>query len=109
MFDESSYHFPSHLYSAAFCCRHFSLRGQDISNPNQQIRDYIKMMETSTDSIDLNLYLMIKELYNLGFNSFRFRIRPLMMDGGGGSYSNYVIHSDLKKFLTGDYSITRYI
>lgn len=81
-----------------------SLCGQDLSNPDQQIRNFIKIMETNKDSIDLNLYLMIKDIYNLGSNSYHYRIRPLMIDGGGGSYSNYAIQSDLKKFLHEDYS-----
>jgi len=82
----------------------FSLLGQDQSGTNRGIHNFVKMMEAGKDSVDLSLYFMIKELHTLGLNSYQYYIRPVAMGGGGGSYSNYAIPSNLKMSIIAEYS-----
>ncbi len=45
----------------------------------------------SSSSIQANKDAIINDLNNLGANAYQYRIRPVTMGGGGGSYTGYVI------------------
>ena len=60
----------------------------------------------SSGSIQSNKDGIINDLNNLAANGYQYRIRPLTMGGGGGSYVSYAIPTKLLTNENGSYGVS---
>jgi hypothetical protein len=79
--------------------------GQENDTLNNQIKSFVHQIETRMDSLDLNLYFLIKELDNLALDAYKYKIRPTSMAGGGGSYTHYQSPPSSRYTEHGKYSL----
>lgn len=58
----------------------------------------------TAQSVGANKDAIISDITNLASNSYQFRVRPLSMGGGGGSYTDYSIPNVLATNENGTYA-----
>jgi hypothetical protein len=82
--------------------------GQEKDTLGCQVDSLVNRVESQIDPIELNLYILIKELENLASLAYQYKIRPISVDGGGGSYTKYRLPSPLISDH-GIYSVYEYV
>jgi len=59
-----------------------------------------------SSSVDSNKDAIINDLNNLAANAYQYRIRPVTMGGGGGSFTGYDVPTVFRPNENGQYSTT---
>ena len=57
----------------------------------------------TAQSVNANRDAIIADITNMAANSYQYRIRPISMGGGGGTYTNYTLPSALSSNENGTY------
>ena len=60
----------------------------------------------TAQSVNANRDAIIADITNMAANAYQYRIRPVSMGGGGGSYAGYTLPVSLASNENGSYTVT---
>ena len=60
----------------------------------------------TAQSVNANRDAIISDITNMAANAYQYRIRPVSMGGGGGSYTGYSLPVALASNENGSYTVT---
>ena len=60
----------------------------------------------TAQSVNANRDAIISDITNMAANAYQYRIRPVSMGGGGGSYAGYTLPVSLASNENGSYTVT---